>query len=260
MGKRKNIENLTDVEKDIINEAMSGRYTMQSAPSKVFDYKIQIKCKNQKQKELLKIIKEKEITFAIGSPGTGKSFISIGAALSLLKDTDNPYDKIIIIMPTCEASSYLSIGFLKGFLDEKIEPYTQADKYTIEKILNLSGNFGSKQITEGLVKHQLIQFELVNFARGKNFDNAIILVSEAENFSKQEMLLILTRIGENSKLIISGDQNQLDRKDIKKSHDDCGLMYAVEHLQELDEVGVVEFSDEDIVRNPLISKIIDAWK
>jgi phosphate starvation-inducible PhoH-like protein len=100
----------------------------------------------------------------------------------------------------------------------------------------------------------------VNFARGSTIDNAIILISEAENFSKEEMLLLLTRIGENSKIILTGDLEQLDRKDIIKSKNKCGLEFAVEKLSTLSSVGVIEFNNDDIVRNPLIGEIIDLWK
>lgn len=94
----------------------------------------------------------------------------------------------------------------------------------------------------------------------KFYDNALILINEAENYSKEEMLLILTRIGENSRIIITGDLEQLDRKDIKKSNTACGLEYALEKLKDMDEVASVEFDTNDIVRNPIITKIIDNWK
>ena len=113
---------------------------------------------------------------------------------------------------------------------------------------------------EGLIRNNVIMYELVNFARGKTFDNSLILINEAENYSKEEMLLLLTRIGENSKVIITGDLEQLDRKDIKKSKTKCGLEYSLEKLKDMDEVSFIEFNNEDIVRNPLITKIIGKWK
>lgn len=95
---------------------------------------------------------------------------------------------------------------------------------------------------------------------GKTYDNALILINECENYSKEEMLLLLTRIGENSKIIISGDIEQLDRKDIKKNGYKCGMEYALEKLKDMEEVAYVEFTTEDIVRHPIISKIIENWK
>lgn len=262
MGKKRNIKGIDDADIEFIDEKMNyNRNDDRNSFNdyeKALNYKISLKCKNQTQKTLHNLIKEKEIIFAIGSPGSGKSFVSLADALSLLKD-NNSYKKIIIMVPTCESSSYLSIGFLPGSYEDKIAPYLDADSYTIEKILSISGNINPKEIIKTLFKTGLIEFQLVNFARGKNFDNAIVLISEAENYSKDEMLLLLTRIGDNVKVIVSGDQNQLDRKDIKKSKEKCGLLYAVEKLKDMEEVGVVEFTDDDIVRNKIISKIIDNW-
>lgn len=264
MGRKKNLKGIDEADLELINSKMTygsedkgdNSYTN---CSKALSYKLNLKCKNQSQKLLHNLIKEKEITFAIGSPGSGKSFVSLSDALSLLKE-ENSYKKIIIMIPTCEASSYLSIGLLPGSYDEKIAPYLEADSYTMEKILNLSGNLGAKKIINDLIKCGLIDFQLVNFARGKSYDNCVLLINESENYSKEEMLLLLTRIGDSCKVIVSGDAEQLDRKDIKKSNLKCGLMYAVEHLKNMEEVGIVEFTNKDIVRNPLISKIIDNWK
>lgn len=99
----------------------------------------------------------------------------------------------------------------------------------------------------------------MNFARGKTFDDSLILINEAENYSKEEMLLLLTRLGENSKIIITGDLEQLDRKDIKSSKNKCGLEYACDTLGNMPEFGSIEFTVDDIVRNPLITKIIQKW-
>ena len=132
------------------------------------------------------------------------------------------------------------------------------DTYTMEKILSNSGNYSGKQLMEGLVRNGIINYDVVNFARGKTYDNALILINEAENYSKEEMLLLLTRIGENSKIIISGDVEQMDRKDLKTSQ--CGMVYALEKLKDMEEVDIVEFFNEDIVRHPIIGKIINRWK
>lgn len=226
------------------------------------NYKVQIKCKNKKQKEFLHRLKDpnKIICFGIGSAGTGKSYISLAYALQVLQDKDSLFDKIIIITPTCEAGS-MNLGYLKGSIDDKIYPYIEADKYTMAKILdNSNNNLKGKEIVDSLIQNEKINFELVNFARGKTFDNALITIAEAENFNKQEMLLLLTRIGENSKIIISGDIEQLDRKDIKRTNEECGIEYAINKLQDMEETSVTVFTNDDIVRNPIISKIIDKWK
>ena len=263
MGRKKNIKDLDEAELDLINYKMLPLSAVKDNQTnfKTYDYKISIKCKNQKQKEFLNQLKNSDntICFGIGSAGSGKSYISLSYALQSIKDVASPYKKIVCLVPTCEAGN-LNIGFLKGTLEEKIEPYLEADTYTMEKILEHGGNFGAKQIIEGLIRQDVIDYQLVNFARGKTFDNAIILINEAENYSKEEILLLLTRIGENSKIIITGDLEQLDRKDIKRSNSMCGLEYAMTKLGNMNEVSITEFSIEDIVRNPLIGKILDAWK
>lgn len=264
MARKNNLKGLDAETMDFIDSKMNNgvdeRYTdaTYNNCSKALNYKINLKCKNLKQKEYHNLIKEHEIVFCFGSAGSGKSYISLATALELLKE-NSLYKKIIIIVPTCEASTYLSIGLLPGTYNEKISPYLEADTYTMEKILNLSGNIDSKKIVQNMVKCELIDYQLVNFARGKTFDNSIILINEAENYSKDEMLLLLTRIGENVKVVISGDQKQLDRKDIKKTNEKCGLMHAINSLQHLNEVGVIEFNNTDIVRNPIISKILESW-
>lgn len=247
MAKNKNNENI--VRNPLINV------------KKELDFKVNIKCKNKKQKEFLKLLKspDKTICFGIGSAGSGKSYISLAYALEELTNMTSLYNKIVCFVPTCEAGE-MSIGFLKGYVDEKIEPYVQCDTHTMVKILDNSGNTNSKKIINNLVKEEIIQYELVNFVRGKTFDNTIVLINESENYSKEELLLLLTRLGENSKIIISGDLQQLDRKDIKSNKKESGLDYAVKKLNHLNEFGLVQFTHEDIVRNPLISKIINAWE
>lgn len=229
-------------------------------PKKPFGYKVSIKCKNQHQKDFLNSLKnnDNEICFGIGSAGSGKSYISLAYALNVLNDNETPYKKIIIIVPTCEAGN-MNLGFLKGTLEEKIYPYIEADTYTMTKILDNSGNESSAKIVEELVNSKTIEYRVVNFVRGFNFDNCLLMISEAENYSKEEMLLLLTRIGENCKMIITGDPKQMDRKDLKKSKSDCGMVYAMNKLKKLAQIACIEFDDSDIVRNPLIQKILDIW-
>lgn len=204
MGRKKNLKGIDEADIELIDSKMgyntNDRATNYITPLKSFEYKINIKCKNKKQKEFLNILKDesKIICFDIGSAGSGKSYISLAFALQALKDESTPYKKIICLVPTCQAGA-MSLGFLKGTLEEKVQPFIEADTYTMEKILSNSGNYSGKQLMEGLVRNGIINYDVVNFARGKTYDNALILINEAENYSKEEMLLLLTRIGENSK-------------------------------------------------------------
>ena len=141
--------------------------------------------------------------FYCGSAGSGKSYISLAYALDALKDPSTPYRKIICFVPTCEAGA-MSIGFLKGTLEEKIEPYLEADTYTMMKILDKSGNYATRQILDNLIKSKIINYELVNFARGKTYDDAIILLNESENYTKK--CLIKKSSKPNSKKIMVDTQ------------------------------------------------------
>jgi len=266
MAKRKHIQDINDFDLEFINEKMgksvidymSSDDIISASSLKALNYRLEIKCKNEKQKEFLKNLKDKkhQICFASGSAGAGKSYISLAYALQALKDGGSPYEKIIIVIPTCPAGN-MDIGLLKGTMDEKIRPYLEADTYTMEKIMKHSGNGVPSDIVRCLINSNYIDYQLVNFARGKTFDNAIVLINEAENYSRTEMLLLLTRMGENSKFIISGDPIQKDRKDLKKNGD--GLTYAIDRLKDLEETSITIFTNDDIVRNPLITKILENW-
>lgn len=265
MGKKKNpLPELDEYDKGYI-EAKMGRVTIDSQlidslNLKRANYKVELKCKNKKQKEFLNQLKDssKQICFGIGSAGSGKSYLSLGYALSQIKDISSPYEKIIILVPTLQScSSTLNIGLLKGTRDEKLEPFLEADSCTMEKILKNSGNSNSKMIVSDLISSGRIEFKLVNFARGITYSDSIILINEAEGYNADEMLLLLTRLGENCKCIITGDEQQAIRKDFKNG---SGMKYAVEKLSGMEEITVTEFTDEDIVRNPIIGKILERWK
>lgn len=266
MGRKKHIENCNDYEKGYIDAKMNqtpikidNNYDNQVS-LKMLPYKIDIKCKNKKQKDFLNLLKEKnnKICVAYGSAGSGKSWITYSHALSLLKEESSDIDKIIIFIATCQAGSKeINIGLLKGTIEEKTNVFYDASIYTMEKILKSSGNLSAKSTIDSLIKADRIKFDLLQFARGKTFDNAVIIIEEAENVSQEEMRLILTRLGENSRIIILGDEEQKDRKDLAKT--DSGMIYAVKNLSEMEEFSAIEFTDEDIVRNPLITKILKLW-
>lgn len=220
--------------------------------------KLDISCKNEKQKAFLNQLKntEKEICFGVGSPGTGKSYISLAYALKALKNGD--VENITMIIPTAPAGGKdMELGFLKGDFEEKVRPFLEADRATITKILKLSGNVDASVLAGKLINEGYIKYEFINYLLGKTLDNSIILVNEAEQYTKDNMRLILTRLGENSRFIITGDANQVNRRSILNKSDSCGLSYVVEKLKDMDEVSITEFGDNDIVRNKLITKIID---
>ena len=264
MGKKKNLQNLSEMELEFIEEKMKGDNAFNYLTScgmtsqlKSLGYKLDIKCKTEAQKQFLKQLKDenKKICFGIGSPGTGKSFISLSYALKALKE--GKYSNIVMVIPTAQAGGAdLSLGFLKGDFEQKVAPFCEADKETIGKILKLSGNMSYNETTNSLINSGVVRHEYVNFLLGKTIDDSIILVNEAEQYTKSNMRLILTRLGENSKIIITGDSKQINRKSIVNKNDECGLTYSAEHLMNMEEVSVTEFTENDIVRNELITKIL----
>ncbi len=220
------------------------------------NYKINFKPLTQTQEDYYEMILSKRITFGTGVAGSGKSFVCLAAALKLLRE-DNTYKKILILTPTVEAGN-MNIGFLKGSKEEKIQPYLEADFQTMNDILDMSGN-PADEIMKGLIENKLVMGDCVSFMRGKTIKNTIVILTESENFDKQEMMLLLSRISPTSKYIINGDNRQQDRKDIKKSQQN-GLKHAMDTLKgKVDQIGFCHFLRKDIVRDPLIEEIMDAW-
>ena len=239
-----------------VEEPLPGLQDNSFPKEKHLDFKVKLKCKSAKQKEFFNILRDrsKEIVFGVGSAGAGKTYVAMSEALSELRD--GLCDKIIFITPTTEAGSAATrIGLLPGTAEEKIAPYMENMRDTITKILRTGGNYNPEEVAKNLLKDERVAVKLMNYARGTTYDNSIVIIDEGENFNKSEMLLLLTRIGENTRYFILGSEQQCDRKDIK-TDGGSGMMYAFEKLSELEEVGSIEFTDEDVVRNPLISKIL----
>lgn len=229
----------------------------------LLNYTVKVSCKNEKQKQFVNAIKDahNEICFGIGSAGTGKTYLSLTVALKLLKTNSDKFKKIYIFVNPCESTRSLSIGFLKGTYEEKIEPYIQNSINNIQKILEHSNNKETNEIIGKLLSKKIINFEIINYVKGKTFENCICLVEEAEDLSKEDMLLLLTRKGgKNCKYIITGDDKQISRDDIIKKKSIAGLTYAANVLEDLDEVSVTKFTTEDIVRDELITKIIKKFE
>ncbi len=209
--------------------------------------RVHLTCKNDRQKQFVKMIDEKEITICVGESGVGKSYLSIAKALDLLKDSSRGYEKIYIITPIVESED--NIGYLKGSLQDKLDPYLYSIYYLMDKLVG-------EDIRKKLVENEIISPLAISYLRGVNIDNAILISDETQNMTIKGMKTLLTRIGFNSKFILSGDINQIDRF---KNENDSGLKYAFENLKDLDGIGVFEFGKEDIVRNKIISEILDRF-
>ena len=202
----------------------------------------------QSQREYYDKLKKNQITICSGPAGVGKSFIAMKAAVDLIADHTSPYEKIIIVRPAVEAEEKL--GSLPGNVEEKLDPYIFPSYYLLNKIIG-------KEAREKLKQMEVIEVFALAYMRGMNIDNSILIFEEAQNATPKQMKLLLTRIGTDSKFFISGDLEQTDRyKDKKHS----GLWDAIEKFKNISEIGVHEFGDEDVVRNPLITEILKRYE
>lgn len=196
---------------------------------------------NYIQEAYLDAIKHNDIVFGIGSAGTGKTYVSAAYAASQLYH--KRIEKIILTRPNIETGA--SLGFLPGTLDEKYLPYLEPFDSVFTKMLG-------KGFYEWALKDKTIDPRPLGFMRGATFENSIVLLDEAQNATKQELKMFLTRIGKNCKIIISGDPSQ---SDISNS----GLLDASNRLCSIEGVEVIEFLDSDIVRSKLCKQIIMAY-
>jgi phosphate starvation-inducible PhoH-like protein len=217
--------------------------------SSVIKRKTKDKFLTTNQKKYYDTLINSEITVCSGPAGVGKSYITMKAALDLLADPETPYEKIIIVRPAVEAEEKL--GSLPGNVEEKLDPYIFPSYYLMNKIIG-------KENREKLKDAEIIEVFALAFMRGMNIDNSILIFEEGQNATPSQMKLLLTRIGFNSKFFISGDVEQSDKYK-NKTH--SGLWDAIEKFRDDDTISIFEFKDKkDIVRNPLISRILDKYE
>ncbi len=219
-------------------------------------YKINIKFKNRKQKEYHTGIKENRIFFAKGSAGTGKTICAVLAALEMLKE--GTIKKILITKPIVESST--SMGFLPGDMTTKISQYMVSFYSNIEKIIGKEWVNTLKQ--EGLVVEVPLNFMRGNTFGGINPDGSpsgyFIIADEMQNSTVREMKLLISRLGENSTMVIMGDTDQVDLK--LRRNEKNGLDDAIDRLSDLDGIGTIQFLEEDIVRDPFLIEIMKRYK
>jgi phosphate starvation-inducible PhoH-like protein len=209
---------------------------------------IDLKCKNERQKQFVKLIEAKDIIICAGPAGTGKTYIACAEALKLLAKKSHIYKKIIIVKSVTVLEGE-EIGFLKGTMKEKMEPFMISFMDNFHKIIG-------KELTRSLEHQELIEIMPLAYIRGRSIDNTIIIVDEAQNISLKNMRSTMTRLGDNSKMIIVGDTRQIDigKKEVSS------LERVVNYFNNVDEIGIMEFHREDIVRNPLIIKIEEIFE
>jgi phosphate starvation-inducible protein PhoH and related proteins len=203
---------------------------------------------SESQREYYEKLHEAQITICSGPAGVGKSYIAMKAAIDLLVDPSTPYEKIIIVRPAVEAEEKL--GSLPGNVEEKLDPYIFPTYYLLNKIIG-------KDAREKLKEMEVIEVFALAYMRGMNIDNSILVFEEAQNSTPNQMKLLLTRIGFNSKFFISGDLEQTDRY---KDKTQSGLYDAIKRFQNVKQILCHEFSQKDVVRNPLITKILEKYE
>jgi phosphate starvation-inducible protein PhoH and related proteins len=201
--------------------------------------------RSEKQSEYIKALKENDIVMSLGPAGTGKSFLAVSVAVTLLME--KKIDRVILSRPAVEAGEKL--GFLPGDLKEKVDPYLRPLYDALYEL------FGADKIDKKIETGE-IEIAPLAFMRGRTLKNCFAILDEAQNATETQIKMFLTRIGENSKLVVNGDPSQVDL--INKR--DSGLIKSRNILKDLEEIKVIEFDHNDVVRHPLVSKIIKAYQ
>lgn len=201
-----------------------------------------VKPMNAAQDKYINAITSNIITFGIGCAGTGKSFVAAGVAADMLRECQ--IDKIIITRPVCETGR--NLGALPGELSEKYAPYIEPLMDALNKQLGASW-------VRNLIKNGKIIASPMEFMRGKTFDNCFVILDESQNTTPEQMKMMLTRIGKNCKMVITGDTKQ---SDLKQQN---GLTYAVNKIGRVNGVSIVDFGLNDIVRHGIVRDILIAW-
>lgn len=204
-----------------------------------------IYAKTINQKHYIKAINKNDLVFGIGPAGTGKTYVAVMQAISKLRD--GSIKKLILTRPAVEAGE--NLGFLPGDLKEKIDPYLRPLYDALYEGL------GTKQ-TEDLIEKGTIEIAPLAYMRGRTLENAYVILDEAQNTTTNQMKLFLTRLGFNSKMIVTGDITQIDLPKKKGS----GLIQATELLRNVEGIAIIEFERVDVIRHPLVQKVLERYE
>ena len=262
-GKEANLKDFSEAIKFLINKYLLTNFiekgdimlsvkNMKFKESNVQSFKQLIKtprssviARSKKQSDYIKALKENDIVISLGPAGTGKSFLAVSVAVSLLME--KKVERVILSRPAVEAGEKL--GFLPGDMKEKVDPYLRPLYDALYEL------FGADKIDKRIETGE-IEIAPLAFMRGRTLKNCFAILDEAQNATETQIKMFLTRIGENSKLVVNGDPSQIDL--INKSQ--SGLIKSKEILKDLKEIKIVEFDHTDVVRHPLVSKIIRAYQ
>ena len=204
-----------------------------------------IKCKTVGQKRYVDAIKDNQIVFGIGPAGTGKTYLAVCLAVQAMKQKQA--DRIILTRPAVEAGEKL--GFLPGDLQTKVDPYLRPLYDALQEMLGL-------ETYTKLMERGSIEIAPLAYMRGRTLSNAFIILDEAQNTTREQMKMFLTRLGDGSKMVITGDITQIDLPEGKSS----GLEHAAAVLKDVEGISVIRLNDKDVVRNPLVMRIVRAYE
>lgn len=204
-----------------------------------------IRAQTKNQRELVKAYEKNDMLFAIGPAGSGKTYTAIALAVRALKNKE--VKKIILTRPAVEAGEKL--GFLPGDMKEKLDPYLQP-------LYDALGDMLPRARLNEYMAEGIVQIAPLAYMRGRTLDNAVVILDEAQNTSREQLKMFLTRMGRSAKFLITGDLTQIDLPSSTSS----GLSYAIEHLDKIKGISIVRFDARDILRHPLVSRIVAVYE
>ena len=245
---RQHVLKFNSLNEENILDIVKGRRTTDDIPDDVVCYSMSgraIKARSQNQQQLIDAYQQNDMVFAVGPAGTGKTYLSIALAVKALKD--KTAKKIILSRPAVEAGEKL--GFLPGDMKEKIDPYLQPLYDALEDML-------PQVKLQDMMEKNIIQIAPLAFMRGRTLSDAVVILDEAQNTTPAQIRMFLTRMGWNTKMIITGDMTQIDLPKSQKS----GLVEALNILKDIEGIGIVNLTGKDIVRHKLVTRIVNAYE
>ena len=244
---RKHLAKYNMLNEEDILDIVKGKQTKADSVKGVLVYSISgrpIKSRSENQQQLIEAYEKNDMVFAVGPAGTGKTYLSIALAVKALKE--KTIKKLILSRPAVEAGEKL--GFLPGDMKDKIDPYLQPLYDALEDMIP------AVKLQDMMEKH-IIQIAPLAFMRGRTLSDAVVILDEAQNTTSQQIRMFLTRMGMNTKMIITGDLTQIDLPREQRS----GLKEALKILDGVEGIGVVKLGQKDIVRHKLVTRIVNAY-
>lgn len=245
---RKHVLKYNSINEEDILDIIKGRKTKADSVKGVLVYSISgkpIKSRSENQQKLIEAYEKNDMVFAVGPAGTGKTYISIALAVKALKEKS--IRKIILSRPAVEAGEKL--GFLPGDMKEKIDPYLQPLYDSLEDMLPAVK-------LQDLIEKNIIQIAPLAFMRGRTLNDAVVILDEAQNTTPAQIRMFMTRMGWNTKMVITGDITQIDLPRGQKS----GLTDAMQILKDVEGISIVNLTQKDIVRHRLVTRIVNAYE